>query len=88
MTRTLAAELGRHNIRVNVISPGIIETPALTTLPKEHVQPVIDAFLARTVIKRMGRADDIAYCALYLVSDESTYVTGQNFCVDGGVTIS
>lgn len=88
MTRTLAAELGRDNIRVNVISPGIIETPALTTLPKEHVQPVIDAFLERAVIKRMGRAEDIAYCAIYLASDESTYVTGQNFCVDGGVTVS
>lgn len=86
MSRTLAAELGPHNIRVNAISPGLIGTPRI--LERPALKPVVDGFLNRMPIKRMGTAQDIALCALYLASDESSFVTGQNFCVDGGVTIS
>lgn len=85
MTRTLAGELGRFNVRVNVISPGLIMTQKITGKPA--LVPVVDSFLERSPLKRPGRPIDIALCALYLASDDSSFVTGQNICVDGGVSI-
>ena len=87
MTRTLAAEFAPHNIRVNAISPGIIKSPAFSVFPdKELLQRMVDDILDLQPIKRVGMPEDIAWCALYLASDESTFVTGQNFCIDGGLT--
>jgi len=84
-TRTLAAELAPQNIRVNSISPGGIETPAWDVLGNV-VEALKDNLLKIQMIKRTGRPEDIAYCALYLASDESSFVTGQNFIIDGGAT--
>ena len=83
MTRTAALELGRRGIRVNSIHPGVIETPLVRTAPPEtlaRLQTVLD----RQPIPRMGRPEEVAYLALYLASDESSYCTGAQFVIDGG----
>ena len=83
MSTALAAEGAAHGIRVNAISPGFVSSPA--------TDAAVDAAgrawqLANHLIQRPGTGDDIAYLALYLVSDESSWVTGQNFSIDGGAT--
>jgi NAD(P)-dependent dehydrogenase (short-subunit alcohol dehydrogenase family) len=86
MSRSLAVELGEYNIRVNSICPGVIRTPVLDRMDKKMVDAMLDGIMKMQPIKRHGRAEDIAYCALYLASDESSWVTGQNFAIDGGIT--
>jgi len=84
MTRTWAAEFGRHNIRVNAIAPGLIQTDFSEYFWKneEHVKRLE----ATQPIPRVGRPEEIGGLALYLASDESSFVTGQTFVVDGGAT--
>lgn len=85
MTRELAAEGGALGIRVNAVSPGFIITPAtewLTTVPG-----VVEQFLEHQIIKREGQADDIAKAALFLASDDASFITGENLVVDGGFTV-
>lgn len=82
-TRAIAAEGAPHGIRANAISPGFVTTPATdATVDSELGEFVMNIHL----IKRAGTPEDIAYLALYLASDESSWVTGQNFSIDGGVT--
>jgi len=81
--RALAAEGLAHKIRVNSIAPGMIETPALDA----HMDDDTRAQLAaRVPIGRIGQPEDIAYYALYLASEESSFVTGTVLPVDGGST--
>ncbi|HZO37292.1 MAG TPA: SDR family NAD(P)-dependent oxidoreductase [Solirubrobacteraceae bacterium] len=83
LTRSLAAEGAADGIRANAISPGFVKTPATDAA----VGPELRAFqLGFHLIQREGLPEDIAYMALYLASDESLWVTGQNYSVDGGVT--
>ena len=91
LTRSVALELAEHNIRVNAICPGGIVTPLITQgIPNVPEQQ--SAEMARMGLKnfqpihRAGEPEDIAYCALWLASDESTFVTGQSIIVDGGYT--
>ena len=81
MSQQLAAEGAPHRIRVNSLSPGAIESPA-TRWMKDQAERV----RASIPLGRWGRPEDIAYCALYLASDEASWITAQNFVVDGGVT--
>ena len=83
MTRTAALELGPRGIRVNSIHPGVIKTPLVDAAPREtlaRLQVVLD----RQPIARMGTPEEVAYLALYLASDESSYCTGAQFVIDGG----
>jgi meso-butanediol dehydrogenase / (S,S)-butanediol dehydrogenase / diacetyl reductase len=83
MTRQLAAEGGRHNIRVNAIAPGFIASPA----SDDAVDPQVRAeILAPLMLKRAGQPADVAALALFLAGDESSWVTGQILSVDGGAT--
>jgi len=79
-TRQLAAEGAKHNIRANTISPGPIKTPATAGIPPEPVERI----RAAIPLGRWGEVEDIAYCALYLASDEARWVTGADFAIDGG----
>ena len=80
LTKQLAAEGARTGIRVNVISPGLVDTPGTAGVPQQIKDQVIDSHLLR----RTATPHDIANCAVYLASDESSFVTGAEFMVDGG----
>jgi len=84
LARALAVQFGPQKIRVNTICPGAIDTPMIAPV----VDPIRDSgrLLINSPIRRMGVPEDIANCALYLASDESSFVTGTTFVVDGGVT--
>ena len=84
MTPSLARELARKNIRVNVIAPGPVDTDATKKqVPEEYVQ-----FMLMTMpIQRLGTPDDIVGACLFLLSDEARWITGQILCVDGGQTM-
>ncbi|MFD4604173.1 SDR family NAD(P)-dependent oxidoreductase [Streptomyces sp. NPDC058464] len=84
LTRQLAVEGGPCGIRANTISPGMVRTPA-TESAGAHEGAARAALLARIPLGRVGTPEDIAWCAVYLASDESAWVTGGNFPVDGGV---
>lgn len=87
MSRTWAAEFASAGIRVNSISPGLIETPAFAVFPdKDALKKMIADFMDLQLVRILGQPMDIAYCALYLAADEARFVTGQNFCIDGGLT--
>jgi NAD(P)-dependent dehydrogenase (short-subunit alcohol dehydrogenase family) len=82
MTEVLAVELARFNVRVNGIAPGVVETPALAPFLADPAAR--DAFINMGVIPRVGQPDDIVNAALFLASDEASYVTGVTIPVDGG----
>lgn len=82
MTRELALEGGPYGIRVNAISPGAILSPATEAAFQDETFSA--AHLAANMVGRIGTPEDVAWCALYLASDESTFVTGANLVVDGG----
>jgi NAD(P)-dependent dehydrogenase (short-subunit alcohol dehydrogenase family) len=85
ITKTLAYELGGTGIRVNAIAPGIVETKLSSALTS--VEATRELMMDHTPIKRFGAPDDIAGAALFLASEESSFVTGQTLFVDGGFTI-
>jgi len=85
MTRQLALEGAPQHIRANTISPGMIVTGA-TKPVLEHVPGFEENVLSRMLLKRLGQPEDVAWCATYLASDESSWVTGADICVDGGAT--
>lgn len=83
LTRTIAVELAPHNITVNNIAPGAIETPMDAKLEQDPNQ--MNALLAEIPLGRMGKPEEVAGLALYLASDASAYTTGSTFFVDGGM---
>lgn len=87
LTRTLAVELGSRGIRVNAISPGPIETPGLERLgiPTEQVTEEMGQLAEQTPLNRFGQPDEIAGVALFLASDDASYVTGAKINADGGM---
>jgi NAD(P)-dependent dehydrogenase (short-subunit alcohol dehydrogenase family) len=83
LTREIAVEFARRDVRANALCPGPIETPLLTELlspPGER-----ERRLVHIPTGRFGRAEDVADAALFLASDESRWVTGSTFLVDGGI---
>ena len=84
LTRNMAVDLARDGIRVNCLGPGFVETDLTKSLTDD---PSTRRMLeSRHPIGRLGRPDEVAYAALYLASDEASYVTGTALTVDGGYT--
>jgi NAD(P)-dependent dehydrogenase (short-subunit alcohol dehydrogenase family) len=89
LTENLAIELSPLNIRANTISPGVIDTPQLHEfLGDAPDAPVRALFASKCLIPRIGEVDDIVNAAVFLASDESSYITGVNLPVDGGFSAS
>jgi len=88
LTRNVAAELARWNIRVNCIAPGNMATPMVADVISGDPDAVVVEPLANVspIKGRPGLASDIAHAALWLASDDAGYVTGQTLAVDGGLT--
>jgi 3-oxoacyl-[acyl-carrier protein] reductase len=80
LTKSLAKLGGHHNINVNAVAPGFIETDMIRVLLKEK-QQVIESFIP---MKRIGKPSEVASVVRFLSSAEADYITGQTFCVDGG----
>jgi dehydrogenase/reductase SDR family protein 4 len=84
MTRSWAREFGPHGVRVNAIAPGLIQTDFSAYFwQDEQNRAQVES---SQPIRRIGRPDEIGYAALYLASDEASFVTGQVFVLDGGAT--
>jgi glucose 1-dehydrogenase len=83
LTRTIAVELAPHNITVNNVAPGAIETPMDAKLEQDPAQ--MNELLSEIPLGRMGKPEEVASLALYLASDDSAYVTGSTLFVDGGM---
>ncbi|HOV83307.1 MAG TPA: glucose 1-dehydrogenase [Paludibacteraceae bacterium] len=84
LTKTVAAELAKYNIRVNSIHPGVIKTPMTEELLKDAANA--KNLLGTTVLGRPAEAIEVAYGALFLASDESSFITGSELVIDGGYT--
>ena len=80
-TKSVALELGSRNIRSNAIAPGFIETEMTGILNED----VVKGWTESIPLKRAGKAEDVANCAVFLGSEHSTYITGQVLQVDGGM---
>lgn len=84
--RALAVELGPAEIRVNVISPGLIHTPAIDTLPSPLKENMFQEFSEKTALKRIGLPEEAAQAAIYLMTNP--YVTGTTLFIDGGYVLN
>ena len=88
-TKSAAFELATQGIRVNTICPGVVETKLLNLSNEMFSEEQLrDTMLGRYPMKRFGRPEDIAYGAVYLLSEASSWVTGINLLIDGGYCIS
>jgi NAD(P)-dependent dehydrogenase (short-subunit alcohol dehydrogenase family) len=87
-TRTLASELIGRNIRVNAVSPGVIETPLFGKfgLPEANAQELAESLLQQIPAKRFGKPEEVATAVAFLASDDASYITGVELAVDGGRT--
>ena len=86
LTRSLAVDYGREGIRANAICPGPILTPLMETLFASEAEK--NKRLNRIPLGRFGRAEDIVWAGVFLASDESSWMTGASFVVDGGITVN
>lgn len=83
LTKAAAMDYAEHNIRINAICPGLIDTPFIARLP----QPAIDRLLLATPNRRMGQPEEMAQAVLWLCSDSASYMLGHPLSVDGGVAL-
>lgn len=82
MSEAMAIELAPYNIRVNVVSPGAIDTPMIAPIKQNKTS--IEGILSRVPLRRVGKPEEVANAVVFLASDESSYMTGSVVVVDGG----
>jgi NAD(P)-dependent dehydrogenase (short-subunit alcohol dehydrogenase family) len=87
LTKSMAIDFGKQNIRVNAISPGIIDSGRPDINRYKQDPAMMKWWRDMTVLDRLGRPEEVAAVALFLASEDASYVTGQNLAVDGGWTI-
>ncbi|MFS0560977.1 glucose 1-dehydrogenase [Terribacillus sp. 179-K 1B1 HS] len=83
MTKAAAMECSKYGIRVNSVHPGVIATPMVV---QEDTKASVDEFAKHIPLKRVSQPEEVSNLVLYLASDESSYSTGSEFIVDGGIT--
>ena len=83
MTKTWAKELGKYGIRVNAIAPGFVQTQMIEKMPDKIKEIMKD----KSVLKRLGRPEDIANGYAFLASDDASFITGSVLSIDGGVVL-
>lgn len=90
MTRMMAIELSPHNIRVNAIAPGAIDSPSLApdTPVGQNMEEALQATLDKNLFKRLISPDEVIDLIFYLMSPLAAMVTGQEYCIDGGASIT
>ncbi len=84
MTKSMAVDYGPLGIRVNCLCPGLIDTPLTALLKEEALSPVRREMLRWHLLGRAGQPEEVASCALFLASDDSSFVHGHSLVVDGG----
>lgn len=82
LSRAAATQFGRSGVRVNALFPGIIDTPMTQGLSESR--ELLNQLIQATPLQRLGKPDDIAKAALFLASDDSSYITGAEIVIDGG----
>ena len=89
LTKSMAIDYAADNIRVNCLCPGTVDTPSLNVrlAAKGNAEEARKQFIARQPLRRIGKAEEIAKAALYLVSDDAAFVTGTAFQIDGGMSL-
>ncbi len=85
MTKTMALELAKDNIRVNLVAPGAIDTDMNTILRNDKTE--LDNVLKLIPMGKIGSANDVANVVEFLASNKANYITGASFFVDGGMTL-
>ena len=86
LTKNMAIDYGHLGIRVNCLCPGYIETPLTAALQLEELKPIRDNLVGGHIMRRAGQPEEVAACALFLASDDASFVTGSQLVVDGGFT--
>ncbi len=86
-SKALAREVARYNIRVNVVAPGITDTPLLQQILQAGNEKLIDAIVRSTPLRRMARPEEVAEAVVFLASDRASFITGQTLSVSGGLTM-
>jgi NAD(P)-dependent dehydrogenase (short-subunit alcohol dehydrogenase family) len=85
LVRSMADELATHGIRINSVSPGMIDTPMLLgSVPEEHREAARAQWTRRVLLGRLGRPEEIGRVIRFLISDEASYITAADIIVDGG----
>ena len=85
--KSLALELSPQGIRVNTIHPGVVETPLLEVSNGTFGAEELETLRQKYPLKRFGKPEDVACCAVYLLSDAASWMTGSNILIDGGFTL-
>jgi NAD(P)-dependent dehydrogenase (short-subunit alcohol dehydrogenase family) len=84
LTKSMACDYGPNNVRVNCLCPGMIETPMTAPLQEGALRPVLEWFEQQHLLGRCGKPEEVAAAALFLASDDASFVTGHALAVDGG----
>ena len=82
MTRALALEIGRFNLRINAIAPGFIKTEMTKKIPEEQLKRIV----SQIALRRIGEVEEIAELVTFLLGPGGRYITGQTLVVDGGLS--
>jgi 2-hydroxycyclohexanecarboxyl-CoA dehydrogenase len=87
-SRALAREVARHGIRVNVVAPGLTDTPLLRRMIDEGNEKLIEAIVKATPIRRLATPEEVAEAVVFLASDRASFITGQTLGVGGGLVMA